>query len=167
MSTLCGFLFFFNLFIWLHWVLVTAGELSCCIWDLVPWPGMEPGPLHWEPGILATGPPGKPPNVIFLFQNSFQDTTLCSAVMSLQVPLGRDSFLDLFLMVSAIFFSLMCTIFNVFIEIVTVLFQFYVWFFGCGACEILPLQPGIEPAPPALEGEVLTTGQPGKSPWQF
>ena len=24
-------------------------------------------------------------------------------------------------------------------------------------------QPGIEPAPPALEGIVLTTGQPGKS----
>ena len=27
----------------------------------------------------------------------------------------------------------------------------------------LSSQPGIEPVPPALEGEVLTTGPPGKS----
>ena len=37
------------------------------------------------------------------------------------------------------------------------------WFFGCEARGILALGPGIEPAPPALEGEVLTTGPPGKS----
>ena len=36
-------------------------------------------------------------------------------------------------------------------------------FFGHEACGILDLQPGIEPAFPALEGEVLTTGLPGKS----
>ena len=35
--------------------------------------------------------------------------------------------------------------------------------FGREAWEILAPQPGIEPAPPALEGEVLTTGLPGKS----
>ena len=38
------------------------------------------------------------------------------------------------------------------------------WFFGREACGILAPQPGIELAPPALEGEVLTTGLPGKSP---
>ena len=38
------------------------------------------------------------------------------------------------------------------------------WFFGPEACGILAPQPGIEPAPPALEGEVLTTGPPRKSP---
>ena len=37
-------------------------------------------------------------------------------------------------------------------------------FFGREACGILALRPGIEPTPPALEGEVLTTGPPGKSP---
>ena len=37
------------------------------------------------------------------------------------------------------------------------------WFFGRKACGILAPRPGIEPAPPALEGEVLTTGLPGKS----
>ena len=36
-------------------------------------------------------------------------------------------------------------------------------FFGCEACGILAPQPGIEPTPPALEGEVLTTGPQGKS----
>ena len=31
------------------------------------------------------------------------------------------------------------------------------------ACDILAPPPGIEPAPLALEGEVLATGPPGKS----
>ena len=38
------------------------------------------------------------------------------------------------------------------------------WCFGCEAYGILVRQPGIKPAPPAQEGEVLTTEQPGKSP---
>ena len=37
------------------------------------------------------------------------------------------------------------------------------WFFGHEARAILVLRPGIEPAPPTLEGTVLTTGPPGKS----
>ena len=32
---------------------------SCSTWDLVPWPSTEPGTLHWECGVLATGSPGK------------------------------------------------------------------------------------------------------------
>ena len=36
--------------------------------------------------------------------------------------------------------------------------------FGHEACEILAPQPGIKPTPPALEGEVLTTGLRGKFP---
>jgi len=37
--------------------------LSCNMWDLVPGAGIEPGggPLRWEGGALATGPPGKSP----------------------------------------------------------------------------------------------------------
>ena len=38
------------------------------------------------------------------------------------------------------------------------------WFFDREAYEILVPQPGIEPAPPALKGEDLTTKVPGKSP---
>ena len=58
----------------------------------------------------------------------------------------------------------MWTIFKVFIEFVTILLLFYVfWLFGHETCGILAPSPGIEPAPPALEGEVLTTGPHGKS----
>ena len=41
------------------------------------------------------------------------------------------------------------------------------WFFGPEACGISTPRPGVEPTPPALEGEVLTTGPPGKSPRPF
>ena len=60
----------------------------------------------------------------------------------------------------------MWTIFKVFIEFVAILFLFLCFgFLGHEACEILAPRPGIQPAPPALEGEVLiTTGPPGKSP---
>ena len=37
------------------------------------------------------------------------------------------------------------------------------WFSGPEVCGVLAHWPGIKPAPPALEGEVLTTGLPGKS----
>ena len=44
---------------------------------------------------------------------------------------------------------------------------FLLWFFGHKPCGILVPQTGIEPVPPALEGEVLTTGPPRKSPEIF
>ena len=43
-------------------------------------------------------------------------------------------------------------------------FCFMLWVFGFQACEILASRPEIKPTPPALEGEVLTTGPPGTSP---
>ena len=33
--------------------------LSCRMRDLVPQPGLNLGPLHWEHRVLATGPPAK------------------------------------------------------------------------------------------------------------
>ena len=56
--------------------------------------------------------------------------------------------------------------FKVFIEFVTILLPFFFslfWFFGPKACGVLAPWPGIEPTHPALEGEILTTGPPGKS----
>ena len=50
---------FIYLFIWLCWVLV-SGIFWCGMWDLVPWQGIEPGSLHWEHRVLATGPRGSP-----------------------------------------------------------------------------------------------------------
>ena len=56
----------------------------------------------------------------------------------------------------------MQTIFKVFIESDTILLLFMLWFFGHEECGIFIPQPGIEPASPVLDGEVLTTGPPGK-----
>ena len=59
------------------------------------------------------------------------------------------------------FFFLSCFhgfFFEVFIEFVTILFLFFMfWFFGHKACGFSAPQQGIELAPPALEGKVLTT----------
>ena len=38
------------------------------------------------------------------------------------------------------------------------------WCFGCVAYGILAPLPGIKHPPPALEGKILTTGPPRKSP---
>ena len=38
---------------------MAALGLRCGTWDLVPCQGLNPVPLHWELGVLATGPPGK------------------------------------------------------------------------------------------------------------
>ena len=65
--------------------------------------------------------------------------------------------------ISFFFFFLMWTTFKVFIEFVTILFQFHVLVFGRQACGFLVPRPGIEPAPPALGSKVLTTGPPGMS----
>ena len=53
---------------------------------------------------------------------------------------------------------------KILIEFVTILLLFSMfWFFDHKACGILVPQPGIKPTAPALEGEVLTAGPPGKS----
>ena len=54
--------------------------------------------------------------------------------------------------------------FKVFVEFVTILLLYDVVFFsGLEPCGILTPQPGIEPTPPALKGEILTTGPSGKT----
>ena len=64
-------------------------------------------------------------------------------------------------------FILMWIIFKVIIEFVTILLLFCFSFLGHKACGILAPRPGIRPAHTALEGEVLITGLPGKSPGCF
>ena len=77
---LFSFLFKLVCLFGLHWVLVAARgifgasrifsfgmqTLGCGMWDLVPWPGIKPRPLHWEGGVLATGPPGKSRPIFFI-----------------------------------------------------------------------------------------------------
>ena len=49
---LCGTQYLFSCGTW---------TLSWGMWDLVLWPWIEPGPLHWELSVLAIGSPGKCP----------------------------------------------------------------------------------------------------------
>ena len=56
LSCIMGDLFFFFFF------------SSCSMWDLVPWSGIECRPLHWERGVLATGPPEKSPSASDFWQ---------------------------------------------------------------------------------------------------
>ena len=63
------------------------------------------------------------------------------------------------------FFFLMWTILKVFLlNLLQYCFCFMFWFFGPEACGILAPRPGVKPTPPALEGQILTIGPPGKSP---
>ena len=65
------------------------------------------------------------------------------------------------------FFFLMCPIFKVFLEFVTIWFLVFIfYFFGHKACGILAQGSRIKPLPLTLEGQVLTTGSLGKSHWQ-
>ena len=42
--------------------------LSCGMWDLVLWQGLNPGPLHWEHRDLPSGPLGKSPQSLHLLK---------------------------------------------------------------------------------------------------
>ena len=55
MYVISFFLFFFLYLI----IYLAAPDLSCSMWDLVPWPGIEPGAPYFGSRVLATGPPGK------------------------------------------------------------------------------------------------------------
>ena len=39
------------------------------LWDLVPRPGIYLDPLHWERGVLPSGPPGSPLGIIIKTQH--------------------------------------------------------------------------------------------------
>ena len=45
-----------------------------CISQLLPQPGIEPGPLQWKPRILTIRPPGKSPNSLFFILQSTMPT---------------------------------------------------------------------------------------------
>ena len=50
------------------------------------------------------------------------------------------------------------------LNLLPLLFLFYVWFLGLEACGIFAPQPGVECAPPVLESKVLTTDRQGSPP---
>ena len=132
--------------------------------------GSNPGLLHCR---QITEPPGKP--FMTRVQLIRSETLECSTEIrkSILYPVPPEALTRKYVAVNIFFF--LEDFFDVdhflkaFIEFVVVLILFNVtlWFFGCEACGILARPPGIKPALPALEGEVLTTGSPGKFPSQL
>ena len=55
-------IFFFNIYLFALGLMYDMRTPSCSLGDIVSGPGIEPSPLHWKPGVLATGPPGKFPH---------------------------------------------------------------------------------------------------------
>ena len=63
----------------LLWVLVATLGVLAEAWELFtmvcgiyfPDQRLNSGPLHWEHGVLAPGPPGKPPNTLILDQHYY------------------------------------------------------------------------------------------------
>ena len=63
------------------------------MWYLVPSPGIEPGPLHWELRVLATGPPGKPlVNAFYMTWNMVSQSLLLLFVAVVIFILGNYNF---------------------------------------------------------------------------
>ena len=110
----------------------------------------------------------KLPNVILWYYQKkklfIKPFTLCWESREKQSPtsvFSRSDNIHLFVLR----FFLMCTIYWICYSFVAPILCF--GFFGLEACGILVPWPGIEPPPPALEGEVLTTGLPGKSQYSL
>ena len=79
------FLFFLSLSVFLIF--------SCGMWDLVPQPGVEPGPLCWEYRVSATGSQGAP--VLPFKSTSSASSSLPAqqdqaAIRWPQAPVGRQ-----------------------------------------------------------------------------
>ena len=74
------------LFIWQCLLLVAARGIcsllaacrifSCSVWDLVPDQGWNLDPLHWHCGVLAIGPPEKPPFFLIIVGGSRVHSTI-------------------------------------------------------------------------------------------
>ena len=86
LALLLFFFFLFKdiyLFIWLRWVLVAACRifscgmrtLTCCVWNLVPLPGIEPGPPVLGAWSLNHWTTREVPPLAFLY-NSFHNFTV-------------------------------------------------------------------------------------------
>ena len=71
-----------KLFIFIY---LAVPGLSCSMWDLFPWPRIEPAPRYWECEGLATGPPGKYLKSYY-WTNTFHKVT--AATVILQLDLG-------------------------------------------------------------------------------
>ena len=124
---------------------MTPRIFSCSMWDLVPWPGIEPQATR------RTHSPAWP-----------LDFSWVELIVDFRPPEGSE---DTFLFLS--FFYRENFSYGPFkkslLNLLEYYFYFMFWLPGWKACGILAPWPGMEATLPAVEGEVLTTGSPGKS----
>ena len=66
-------------------------DLQSLLWHVgsISWPRMEPGPLRWECGVLATGPPGKSQRYSFKRQENVGISHLLTALCSRKVTVDQ------------------------------------------------------------------------------
>ena len=144
--------FFFNLFIWLCQALVVtnmifnlwwAGRVfSCAMWDLVPWPGIEPRPPALGVQSLSHWTTREVPCF-------FKDGSLKFSNLNTQEHHWGDSIV-LYLFKKYLLFIWLHWVLVVACR-----------FFSCGMWDLVP-QPGIEHQLPCWKLRVLTTAPPGK-----
>ena len=114
--------------------------------------------LHWQVDSFTTEPPEKPGKYLLRMHDQAQLPGSESLGWGPRIRILTSFPHSLY---SKKFF--LWAILKVFTEFVIILLLFYVLFFGLKACGTLARRPRILSAPHALEGEVLTTGPPGKS----
>ena len=90
--------------------------------DLVPWPGIEPRPLHWERGVLTTGPWGKPLTVLISFHSFFFSMAVISTALSSNSLIRSSASVILLLIPSCVFFT---SVIVVFISVFFLLLLFF------------------------------------------
>ena len=79
--------------IWDLWSLMEPyGIFSCGMWDLVLWSGIEPRPLHWEGGLLATGPQGKSLVILILLSYICHGASLVAQLVKNPLQCRRPQF---------------------------------------------------------------------------
>ena len=115
--------------------------------------------LAWR--IPGTGEPGGLPS-LGLHRVGHNRSDLAAAAAASTLPSGLLS--GFFVCLFFIFIFWCGQFLKSLLNLLQYCFCFMFWFFGFEAYGILTPWPGIEPAPPTLEGKVLTTGLPGKSP---
>ena len=147
----CCCLFIYLAVLGLSWhsgiFILACGIFSCSMQDLIPWPGIEPGPPALGARSLDRWTTREVPRTFFLFFKSCWDFFifwLCWVLVARSSLQHARSFIVVRRLLLAVH-GLSCST----------------------AYGILVPWPRIEPASPALEGEFLTAGPPGKSPQNY
>ena len=70
-------------------IYLTASSLDCGMWDMVPWPEIEPRPLHWEHRVESLDHQGSPQHVFSAEEAGSESRALGRRAASPSGPQGR------------------------------------------------------------------------------